>query len=218
MAWSPLFPDGSKSVKDNNPIGLGNTVYTKATLNIDHYWNIGVNEDGHHKQAQMTKTVAAGVPADVALAAGMDSALYAKQKTAAESVVQQDVNLYLRNATANIMQMLGIRACVVWNIVAGPDPTNQTIVYAHNVTSVARQIAGRYQIHYTNALPSDNYIVLGGGMATTADSTFDSLYGSVASGSTVATRKNTTDCIFMLRNQNLVLTNAMQGWFVCFGG
>ena len=218
MAWNALCPDGSKSVKDNNPIILANTVYTSATMNVDHFWAVGVNEDGHHLQIQMPKTEVAGVPADVVLAAGMDSVLYAKKKTATESTAQQDVNSYLRNSTDNIMQLLGIRACVIWNIVAGGDPTNQAIVYSHNVSSVARQTPGRYQINYTTALPSNNYLVLGGGMEETVDTTFSSLYGSVASGSAVGVRKNQNACIFVLRSPALVLTNAMQGWFICFGG
>jgi len=72
--WHILAPDGSKSVKDNELILQDNTTYTKDTMNKDHYWDIGSDEDGHHKQVQMPKQAA-----DITLAAGMDGGIYFKE-------------------------------------------------------------------------------------------------------------------------------------------
>jgi hypothetical protein len=223
MAWSPLCPDGSKSVKDNNPIILGNTVYTKTTLNIDHFWNIGANEDGHHKQAQMPKTVTVVAPigpADVTLATGMDAALYAKQKTAAESVVQQDVNLYFRNANTpvtlvpHIMQLLGIRACIVFYV--NPLTFAVTSQYSHNAT-IVRNAVGDFTVTFTAALPSDNYLVLSGAMRRTG-SAASSLLTGVQGGIVLAGIKETGFCKVHTTDVSQSNTDPYQAWFVFFGG
>lgn len=227
MVWNPISPDGSKSVKANVTIQDQNTAYTETTMNNDHFWNIGANEDGHHQfvQTMATNDADKTIQTNPELSTDMDLVYYSRFKTALESVAQQDCQPFVKNiAGANplflngVMQLLAIRACVVWNIAAGPDPTNQTIVYSHNVSTVARQIDGRYKINFTTAVPSDNYVAWGGGMGVSDNSTFNSLYGSVSSGASVAARKSTISCIFMMRNQAGTLANALQGWFVCFGG
>ena len=74
MAWSSTFPDGTQSVKANQPIGQGNTTYIETTMNNDHYWNIGANENGRHKSINMKNL--ASDPA--APSAGMDGVIYLK--------------------------------------------------------------------------------------------------------------------------------------------
>lgn len=56
-----------------------NTTYTETTLNVDHYWNIGTDEDGRHKQVQMPKTQSGGSPSDITLGTGMDGGMYLKE-------------------------------------------------------------------------------------------------------------------------------------------
>ena len=74
MVWTSLSPDGTKSVRTNVPVMAANTTYTETTLNVDHYWNIGVDEDGHHKQVQMPKQAS-----DITLGTGMDGGTYLKE-------------------------------------------------------------------------------------------------------------------------------------------
>ena len=74
MAWNSISPDGAISVKANTVPMQDNTTYTETTMNIDHFWNIGVNEDGRHKQVQMPVTVG-----DIALGAGMDGGMYLRE-------------------------------------------------------------------------------------------------------------------------------------------
>ena len=86
MVWNSTSPDGTKSVKANVPKQQQNTTYIENTLgNItnntkDHFWNIGVDEDGHHRTVQMMDYADTyiGAPSDAALATGMDGALYLK--------------------------------------------------------------------------------------------------------------------------------------------
>jgi len=83
MPWNSTSPDGTKSVKANTPTMQQNTTYTETTLNADHFWNIGVDEDGHHKQVQCPK-----LASDLVLSAGMDGGMYYKEVSASNSQVQ----------------------------------------------------------------------------------------------------------------------------------
>ena len=80
MVWNSTWPDGSKSVKQNTIPGQQNTTYTETTLNNDHFWNIGTDEDGHHRAINMLNyaDTASGAPADAPIATGMDGVFYLK--------------------------------------------------------------------------------------------------------------------------------------------
>ena len=200
MAWESTAPDGTKSVKANETILQSNTTYTETEMNIDHYWNVGANEDGHHKQVQMVKKAA-----EPALDAGMDSFLYAFDNSETE--------MYLKNATS-VMQLLGIKACVVFNYAAG---AAQTIVYSYNVASVTKTSTGKYTITYTNALPTNKYLVLGNAIRNNADTgkaVLVSMQGSVA----VNTVKSTALCKINTNSQSGSVIDPLQTWVVCFGG
>lgn len=73
MPWNITYPDGSKSVKQNETPGQQNTTYTKTTMNNDHYWDIGSNEDGRHKYTNMPVQAS-----DPSIATGMDGIHYLK--------------------------------------------------------------------------------------------------------------------------------------------
>ena len=79
MVWNSTSPDGTKSVKANTTPMQQNTTYTETTLNVDHYWNIGIDEDGRHKQVQMPKTETGGTPTDITLGTSMDGGMYLKE-------------------------------------------------------------------------------------------------------------------------------------------
>jgi hypothetical protein len=83
MVWTSISPDGTISVRQNTAPMAANTAYIETSMNVDHYWNIGVNEDGHHKQFQSPK-----LAADPAVAAGMDGAIYLKTVSASDTSIQ----------------------------------------------------------------------------------------------------------------------------------
>jgi len=116
------------------------------------------------------------------------------------------------------MELLGIQAYAIWNYVAGNGA--QTLVRSYNVTSVNRQTGatGRYEVNYTTALPSGNYGVFFGAQTNSSDSDFNSVYGSVVSGSSVASRKGVNQLIFQFRDQSGTLKDVQQGWLMVFGG
>ena len=93
MVWNSTWPDGSKPVKGNTATGNQNTSYIETTMNIDHYWNIGMDEDGHHAKVEMPKQAM-----DITLSTGMDGGIYLKEAT------DGTIQTYYRNA-ANIYQM-----------------------------------------------------------------------------------------------------------------
>lgn len=88
MVWNTTAPDGTKSVKANTTILQANTTYTEETLGNntatgrqkDHFWNVGVDEDGHHRAVRMQNYAETytGAPADPVLGSGIDGAIYIK--------------------------------------------------------------------------------------------------------------------------------------------
>lgn len=90
MVWNSLSPDGTKSVKQNTTPMLQNTAYTESTMNTDHYWNIGTDEDGHHKSIQMKNFInsSVGAPADAPIATGMDACVYLRTVSASDARIQ----------------------------------------------------------------------------------------------------------------------------------
>lgn len=73
MPWNTIFPDGSKSVKQNETPGQQNTTYIKTTMNNDHYWDIGSNEDGRHKYVNMPTQAS-----NPSIATGMNGIMFLK--------------------------------------------------------------------------------------------------------------------------------------------
>jgi len=199
-AWNTTAPDGTKSVKANETILQANTTYIETTEAVDHYWNIGADEDGHHKQVQMVKKAVAPT-----LDAGMDSFLYAFDNVETE--------MFLRNNTS-IMQLLGIKACVVFNYAAG---AAQTIIYSYNVTSVTRTSTGKYTVTYTTALPTNKYLVLGNAIRNNAD-TGKGIQLSLQGALAVNTVKSTATCKIVTNSQAGSVVDPLQTWVVCFGG
>lgn len=217
MAWSNDSPDGTKATKTNVPIMLANTQYTKTSLNLDHNWDVGTNEDGSHKFIQAEKVETAGVPSDPTLRTGMDSVLYSKAKTAAEAVAQQDVQYFMRNAGL-VMQMLSIRAMALFDINTSTKAI--TVQYAHNVASVVRTAESLYTVTFTTALPSVNYLVLGNGMGGSADSAAPMAF-SVQSAAALATSKTTALCKIRLASSDAgspATADPLQAWVIMFGG
>lgn len=212
MVWNSTCPDGAQSVKANVAIQQQNTTYTENTLgnstntSKDHFWNIGVDEDGHHRAVQMMDYADSytGAPASPTLASGMDLAIFAR-------TIGSAIEPMARNA-GGILQLLGIRAYAVFNNAAGN--VAQTLVSSYNVSSVTRQTTGRFSIAYSTALPTDNYLILGGGISSAG---IDTPCTFSASGTTLG-NKNSTSAIFLLYSGSTANDNLLQGWVVVFGG
>jgi hypothetical protein len=185
-------------------------------MNKDHFWNIGANEDGRHKFAQMPK-YEDGLPAtptSPTLGAGMDLAYFSRLKTAIEATSSQDVQPYARNASA-IMQLLGIRSCGVFDVAAGVP----SVVYKHNVLSVTRTATGSFTITFEVAdpMPSVNYLILCGAMRNDATE-LRNIYAIADSAVAVGNVKKTTECKFHTVDTAGDRIDPLQAWFVVFGG
>jgi len=223
MPWNTVFPLGSVSVKANRTIGQQNTTYIEVTMGNsivgtntnttrDHFWNVGSNEDGRHRFMQSPAFTVGGLPVDPVLGAGMDSVFYSKLKLAAESTSQQDVQPFFRNASA-IMQVLGIRACAVFDVSGGV----VTMRYSHNGT-VTRDAQGKFRLTFVTALPSRNYLILGSGVRDTSSSS-DVVIFAPRGAETVTDSKSTTRCLFNFVSDTAGnLLDPLQGCVVVFGG
>ena len=125
MPWNSVWPNGAVSVKANETPGLENTTYTETTLNNDHYWNIGSDEDGRHKFVNMPNQ-----DPEPSIATGMDGLLYAFENVSSQPFFKNN---------DSVMQLLGIRAMAVFN-------SSGTLAYGYNVASVTNTATGRFTV------------------------------------------------------------------------
>jgi len=220
MPWNSTAPVGSISVKANRTILQQNTTYIETTMGTsivgtntvttrDHFWNVGSDEDGRHRFMQSPAFTVGGLPVDPVVGTGMDSVMYSKLKLAAEAVAQQDVQPFFRNASA-VMQILGIRACAVFDAVG-------VIAYSHNVSSVVRTATGEYTINFTTNLPSANYLVSCNGMRSNSAGNLPVIV-SVASGAVLANAKTVSLVKIVTSDRGGDLLNPIQTWVMCYGG
>lgn len=224
MAWNSLAPDGTISVKANKTVLRDNTIYVETNMNKDHFWNIGSNEDGHHRYVQMPKFTTpqlSTTPANPTLSASMDGVYYCKQKTLAESDAQQDVQPFYENFASNIpstqiMQLLGIRCMCVFNAPGGV----VTVKYSHNLTSVVRTSLGEFTATFPQ-LPSENYLFLGGVVGPVVSGGANSIV-FIPATNTLSTSKTNTFIKFNVASSSTVSGvsrfDPTQCWFVIFGG
>lgn len=102
MPWNSTWPVGSISVKANRVIGQQNTTYIETTMGNsvvgtntnttrDHFWKVGVDEDGRHRFMQSPAFTVGGNPADPVLGSGMNGVFYMK-------TVQTRCQGFFRNA------------------------------------------------------------------------------------------------------------------------
>lgn len=203
MAWNSVWPNGSQSVKDNQPTGAANTTYTETTMNVDHYWNISGTNDGHHKFVQMISAVN---DAAAALATGMNGNVYCRSKTSAESPSHQNVEFYGVNVEL-VMQLLGIKSCGVMDL-AGTVGTQN---YFHN-SIISRSSVGLFTVTFNGLnLGTNKYLVFGGCVGggvywKLLDS--NDLTLKTATGFSFETRKYSDDLV----------KDPVQVWYVVFGG
>lgn len=230
MTWHSTFPLGTVSVKANRPIGQDNTTYIETTMGNsiigtngvttrDHFWNVGANEDGRHRWIQSPAFTVGGLPADANIGTAMDGVLWYKLLSSTVSTAQQDVQPFYRNVK-QIMQLLCIRAMGVFNG-SEDTPEQAHVVYSHNLAAqpagIVRTGTGRYTVTFANALPSNNYLVLGGAIRNDSSLGTELLFEMQAAVS-LNTVKSTTAFRFMTRSDGGTGHDPLQAWFVCFGG
>lgn len=76
MSWNSTLIDGTQPVAANKSRLNTNNNYIETTLNNDHYWNIGANEDGRHQFVNMPDNAG-----DATIATGMNGVLYVNATT-----------------------------------------------------------------------------------------------------------------------------------------
>lgn len=91
MPWNSTWPVGSVSVRNNRTTGNQNTTYIETTMGnqavgtnttpqtaMDHFWDVGANEDGRHRFIQSPAFTVGAVPTDPVIGTGMDGVQYLK--------------------------------------------------------------------------------------------------------------------------------------------
>lgn len=233
MTWHSTAPVGSQSVKANKTIIQDNFTYTENKMGKeavgtntvttrDHFWAVDPSIDGRHRFIQSPGFTVGGLPANPEIGTSMDAVSFMKQLTSTQSVAQQDVQPFYRNAT-QVMQLLGIRAMGVFNG-SGSTPSQANVVYSHNLAlqsagtpGIVRDGTGRYTVTFDAALPSNAYLVLGGAIRNDSSLATELLFEMQAAVS-LNTVKSTTSFKFMTRSDGGTGHDPLQAWFICFGG
>ena len=87
MAWNPIFPVGTVSVRANKTIGNDNTTYIQTTMGNtvaginnsttrDHFWNVDSSLDGRHRFIQSPKFQISTADADPVMGDSMDACMF----------------------------------------------------------------------------------------------------------------------------------------------
>lgn len=124
MTWNAVWPDGTKAVGQNTTTGQQNTTYVETTVNTDHYFDVGANEDGHHRFVQMAKNETGGMPSDPSIATGMDGVTYLKEINGRVQGFYQNTNGVFQYIPAFLSGTVSLTSTVTYStIVAVPDDT-----------------------------------------------------------------------------------------------
>lgn len=125
MVWHSVSPVGGLSVKANVAIQDDNTTYTETNLNKDHFWNIGVDEDGHHKSVNMENfaDTAVGAPVDAPIATGMDGVLYLKTTSGRVQGFYRNTNGIYQFIPAFLTGTIALTTASYTTVVAVPNGT-----------------------------------------------------------------------------------------------
>lgn len=214
MTWSDSPINGQQDVATNkSPINNAFT-YIANSMKVDHFWdNANSNLDGHHQFVQMPKNETGGVPANPAIATDMDGVFFCKDKTATEAPDLQIAEPFyiVNDGTRDQILQLGFRALVHFD-------STGTIKYSHNVSSVNRTAEGRFTINFTTAMPTENYLVIAGGIRNTSD-TNRVLAAGVQSSTSLASVMTTTSVkIIFSRNTANELKDPLRAWVAIIGG
>lgn len=89
MPWNSTSPSASLSVKANRTTMQQNTTYiettmgndvvgTNAVTTRDHFWDVGLDEDGRHRFIQSPAFTVGGLADDPVIGTGMDAVEYVK--------------------------------------------------------------------------------------------------------------------------------------------
>lgn len=111
----------------------------------------------------ITGISAGGLPDDSIIAADIATDAVTTAKIAASAVTSAkiaDANITaakLDGAQSGTAPIYAVRSWAVWN------GSNGSVSNSGNCSSVSRSANGRYQFNFTTAMPSSNYVGIGGG-------------------------------------------------------
>lgn len=135
MVWNSTSPDGTQSVKQNTTPMQQNTIYTETTMNNDHFWNIGANEDGRHKAINMENyaDTAVGAPTDAPISTGMDGVIYLKETSGRVQGFYQNANGIYQFIPAFLTGTIVLNTAGFTNVVDVPAATfGQIFIWRQN--------------------------------------------------------------------------------------
>jgi hypothetical protein len=214
MPWNDDVITGSNSVSANKTPLNQNSQYVKSNVGKNHYWNgkfidngstiTRAGLDGFHSHIELPAFEnPVGTAADPTLSSGIDGAFYVKEVTKEDTNIE-DIPLY--KSDNSTPQILGHRAAVNFE--------GTTIKWQFNVATVTSPSEGVYLITFSNALPSNNYIVSG-----TAYRNGTPLVISIdANGSTYGTNVTTTTLRVRFTDSSGNAKNITQASLLVMGG
>lgn len=214
------IPDGPNNPSQDQPKMKENTNSINSIIAVDHYTfgssplPSGTPPDGWHKQStypflSVKPVTAAGIGAVYTkdVGGGQIQLFYEKQDGT-------EIQLTTAGMVTNTPQ-----AFVNFQGDVAGNNAPQIIRSSFNVTSVTRlgTATGKYQINFTNALPSANYIVVFGAQVSGIGNRF--VYGAINDVAyTTAVTTTTLQIAFTKDGTNGGLTDVFMGNVAIFGG
>lgn len=171
MPWNSVWPDGSKSVKNNQPTGQQNTTYLEDTLVQDHFFNEGATLDGHHRFMQLVAYTSGGSPANPTIATGMDGVLYTRSVQSTNQILWRNLSAVSAANPDGITQVTPIYLTGTVNITSTSEYTNVVTVpidcygeiYLYSITgdTQANFCHGYWQSHNSRVRSYSNTLLFG---------------------------------------------------------
>jgi hypothetical protein len=159
MAWNNPVINGANSVASNKTPLNENSAYIETSMQLDHYWDENANLDGRHKQVNMPNQ-----SPDPSIGTDCDGVIFHKEITKNAGGTTENVAVHKNSSMVNY---LGIRAWV--NFDYNGATTTITVKSQYGVTSVTKLDKGRFQITFSQTLPTNNYVISGTAIRTNTD-------------------------------------------------
>jgi hypothetical protein len=173
MTWSSTCPDGSVTVKANEPILQGNITYIENTMEStaldtsaadtvkDHMWNIDAVMDGRHRFVSMPAYLAGGVAADPALHANLDGIMYVREDDFVDTSPTNEFFFRNSGGIRKLSEPFNIRAGALVTA-ASTTPVWSSLEYNIKASTGVVKVpltTGRWAVLFDKVMPDANYMV-----------------------------------------------------------
>lgn len=170
MTWDVNTPLGTISVAANKSKFQNNFTYIETQEQKDHFFdNANTNYDGHHQKIEMPSN--SSVPAlstDMSTGVTTINRTYTVDNIATTNSIAAYEGKF-KDITTGVSHPFQFLPVLAWATFSQSGTTVGT-TNSFNITSIVRNSVGNYTVTFTDALPSDRYMVTGSAIANAGSS------------------------------------------------